>query len=110
MRTLCAFLFAQALLPAKMRRLLTGRMTGMKHRKGRDGEDGTPMSPEMFKAWRKSLGLSQKEAALALGLRRRIVQYYEKGSRDGVEVEVPKTVRLACFALTRGCQDYSGPE
>ena len=68
------------------------------------------MPPEMFKAWRKSLGLSQKEAAEALGLKRRIVQYYEKGERDGVEVEIPKTVRLACFAVSQGCTDYPGPE
>ena len=82
----------------------------MKTKKGREGEGELAMSPDRFKAWRKSLGLSQKEAAHALGLRRRIVQYYEKGSRDGVAVEVPKTVRLACFALARGCEDYSGPD
>ena len=82
----------------------------MKRRKGNEGGELPAMSPEKFKAWRKSLGLSQKEAAHALGLRRRIVQYYEKGSRDGVAVEVPKTVRLACFALATGCEDYGGPE
>jgi transcriptional regulator with XRE-family HTH domain len=68
------------------------------------------MRPESFKAWRKSLGMSQKEAADALGLKRRIVQYYEKGVRDGAEIEVPKTVRLACFALSQGCEDYTGPD
>lgn len=68
------------------------------------------MTPESFKAWRKSLGLSQKEAAEALGLKRRIVQYYEKGVRDGEAVEVPRTVRLACYALLAGCDDYRGPE
>ena len=75
-------------------------------------EAGKPatMPPERFKAWRKSLGMSQKEAAAALGLKRRIVQYYEKGVRDGTEIEVPKTVRLACYALLQGCDDYSGPE
>ena len=82
----------------------------MKRKKGNEGSEMPLMSPENFKAWRKSLGLSQKEAAHALGLRRRIVQYYEKGSRDGVAVEVPKTVRLACFALAKGCNDYGGPD
>lgn len=67
------------------------------------------MSSSDFKRWRKSLKLSQKEAAHALGLKRRIVQYYEKGERNGVPVEVPKTVRLACFALSQGCVDYTGP-
>ncbi len=67
------------------------------------------MAPEAFRAWRKSLRLSQKEAAAALGLKRRIVQYYEKGERDGVRIEVPRTVRLACFALSQGVKDYPGP-
>jgi transcriptional regulator with XRE-family HTH domain len=56
------------------------------------------------------MGLSQKQAAQALGLKRRMIQYYEKGERDGEKVEVPKAVRLACFALTRGISDYSGPD
>lgn len=53
--------------------------------------------------------LSQKEAASALGLKRRVVQYYEKGERNGEKVEVPKSVRLACFALASGVVDYHGP-
>jgi transcriptional regulator with XRE-family HTH domain len=68
------------------------------------------MKPSEFKHWRKSLSLSQKEAAHALGLKRRMVQYYEKGERDGEMVEVPKAVRLACFALTVGIADYHGPD
>ena len=62
-----------------------------------------------FKRWRKSLTFSQKEAAEALGLKRRVVQYYEKGERDGKSIDIPKTVRLACFALTQGTEDYDGP-
>ena len=68
------------------------------------------MGPGDFKRWRKSLGLSQREAAQALGLKRRIIQYYEQGERDGEKVTVPKTVRLACFALANGADDYQGPE
>lgn len=62
-----------------------------------------------FKRWRKALGYNQKEAAEALGLKRRVVQYYEKGERDGKSVEIPKYIRLACYALTAGQADYSGP-
>ena len=40
----------------------------------------------------------------------RILQYYEKGERDGEPVKIPKTVRLACYALTQGREDYFGPE
>ncbi len=67
------------------------------------------MSPSSFKRWRKSLKLSQKEAANALGLKRRAVQYYEKGERNGESLKIPKAVRLACFAITQGCDDYGGP-
>ena len=63
-----------------------------------------------FKRWRKSLDLSQKEAADALGLKRRVVQYYEKGERDGDPVKIPRTVRLACSAVATGTEDYHGPE
>lgn len=69
----------------------------------------TPMTPRQFKRWRKSLDYSQKEAAQALGLKRRIIQYYEKGERDGEKVVIPKSVRLACYALAEGCNDYHGP-
>jgi hypothetical protein len=54
--------------------------------------------------------MSQKEAAHALGLKRRVVQYYEKGERDGEPVKIPKTVRLACYALWKNVTDYHGPD
>lgn len=62
-----------------------------------------------FKKWRKSLKLSQKEAAHSLGLKRRMIQYYEKGERDGEKVDIPRSVRLACYALSEGIEDYHGP-
>ena len=80
-----------------------------KRQKAKGGELELVMQPGAFRGWRKSLGLSQKEAAEALGLKRRVVQYYEKGERDGEPVTIPKTVRLACFALSEGCEDYAGP-
>jgi len=66
------------------------------------------MSPEQFRAWRKALGWKQKEAAERLGLRKRMIQYYEKGNRDGKDVRIPKTVRLACYALAQGIDDFDG--
>ena len=62
-----------------------------------------------FKKWRKSLGLSQKDAANLLGLKRRMIQYYEKGERDGEKVKIPRSVRLACYAIAQGVEDYNGP-
>jgi len=67
------------------------------------------MKPADFKRWRKHLGLSQKDAAQLLGLKRRMVQYYEKGQREGFKVAIPKTVRLACYAVADGVADYTGP-
>lgn len=67
------------------------------------------MEANDFKKWRKSLGLSQKDAAAFLGLKRRMIQYYEKGERDGDKVTIPRAVRLACYAITEGVADYNGP-
>jgi len=63
-----------------------------------------------FKRWRKALDMSQKDAADALGLKRRVVQYYEKGERDGEPVKIPRSIRLACYAILLGVDDYHGPE
>jgi transcriptional regulator with XRE-family HTH domain len=67
------------------------------------------MKGSEFKRWRKSLDLSQKQAADALGLKRRVVQYYETGKRDGDPVKIPRFVSLACYAITQGIKDYRGP-
>lgn len=65
------------------------------------------MTPQQFKAWRKAMGLKQKEAAEKLGLKKRVIQYYEHGARDGKQVEVPKTVELACYALSVGVEEFT---
>ncbi len=67
------------------------------------------MEPSDFKKWRKAMKLSQKDAAHALGLKRRMIQYYEKGERDGEKVVIPQSVRLACYAISEGVADYNGP-
>lgn len=66
------------------------------------------MTPAQFRAWRKGQGLKQKEAADLLGLKKRMIQYYETGVRDGKKVRIPKTVRLACYALAQGVVDFDG--
>ncbi len=66
------------------------------------------MGPKEFRRWRKSLGLKQKEAAALLGLKKRMIQYYEKGERDGKAIVVPKYIRLACFAIGEGIADFDG--
>ncbi len=66
------------------------------------------MKPDEFKSWRKAMGLKQKEAAHLLGLKKRMIQYYEKGLRDDKDVEIPKTVELACYALSRGVSAFDG--
>ncbi len=79
-----------------------------KPRKKHDDDDGNPMPAEAFKEWRKKLGLKQKDAADLLGLKKRMIQYYETGSRSGKHVSIPKSVRLACYALEAGVADYDG--
>ena len=74
----------------------------------KSGDDDIPMSPEKFRAWRRTLGWKQKDAADALGLKKRMIQYYEKGKRDGKKVTIPKSVRLACYALSKGVTDFDG--
>ncbi len=54
------------------------------------------------------MGLKQKDAADRLGLTKRVIQYYERGNRDGKKVEVPKSVELACYALTLGVDAFDG--
>ncbi|WP_299473042.1 helix-turn-helix transcriptional regulator [uncultured Roseibium sp.] len=66
------------------------------------------MTPHQFRHWRRTLGLKQKDAAERLGLKKRMIQYYEKGNRDGRPVEIPKSIRLACYALSEGIGDYDG--
>jgi len=57
------------------------------------------MNKEQFKKWRKKNGFSQAEAAETLGLKRRMIQYYEKGKKGEKEVQIPKYIRLACEAV-----------
>jgi transcriptional regulator with XRE-family HTH domain len=73
-----------------------------------DNECGVVMHAEDFRSWRKALGWKQKDAAERLGLKKRVIQYYEKGDRDGKPVEIPKTVELACLAVTLGYTSYDG--
>ena len=68
------------------------------------------MSSEQFKEWRQRHNLKQKDAAVLLGLKKRMIQYYEKGERDGKDVVIPRAVRLACYALSQGIVDFDGNE
>lgn len=68
------------------------------------------MKPSEFKAWRKMMKYTQKDAARQLGCKSRIIQYYEKGERNGEPFAIPKAIELACFALTQGATSYDGPE
>ncbi len=69
---------------------------------------GGKMTPAQFKIWRKSLGFKQKDVADLLGLKKRVIQYYEKGKRDGKTVEIPKSVELACYAVSQGIGGFDG--
>ena len=66
------------------------------------------MTPGEFRSWRKGLGLKQKDVADLLGLKKRVIQYYEKGRRDGKPVEIPRAVELAAYAITSGIGGFDG--
>jgi transcriptional regulator with XRE-family HTH domain len=68
------------------------------------------LTPDDFRRWRKSLGLKQRDAAKVLGLKKRIIQYYERGRRDGKQLSIPLTVALACYAVANGVFDYDASE
>ncbi len=66
------------------------------------------MDPKQFRKWRRSLDLKQRDAAELLGLKKRMIQYYESGERDGKAVHIPKYIRLACYALSQNVTDFDG--
>ena len=68
------------------------------------------MDSKQFKKWRKALGFNQSKAADKLGLKLRTVQYYEKGKRKGKLVEIPKSVTLACYAISCGVEEVEFSE
>ena len=51
------------------------------------------MTNKQFKAWRKRLGFSQTDAALALDISKRMIGYYDNGFK------IPTAVSLACRYL-----------
>jgi transcriptional regulator with XRE-family HTH domain len=55
-----------------------------------------------LRSWRKGLGLTQAEAAAALGLDRSTILNYEAGKRrgGGGAVRIPRHVELACERLS----------
>ena len=54
------------------------------------------MDKVSFKKWRKKHGFSQQQAADVLGLKRRMIQYYEKGKKGDKIIQIPKYIQLAC--------------
>jgi transcriptional regulator with XRE-family HTH domain len=63
------------------------------HRKNR----GFSMNAQAFKAWRKRLGHTQKQAAKLLGVSRRVVAGWESN-----DITIPKMVALAIWAIDHG--------
>ncbi len=66
------------------------------------------MDSKQFRRWRRSLDLKQRDAAELLGLKKRMIQYYESGTRNGKLVAIPKYIRLACYALSVNVEDFDG--
>src|SRR5712691_3618523 len=64
-------------------------------------QSGATMSADAFHAWRLRKGYTLEDAAIALGLSRRTVAYYDHGDKP-----IPRTVALATLGLDQldlGC-------
>jgi DNA-binding transcriptional regulator YiaG len=57
-------------------------------------QSGFTMSPDAFKNWRERKAYTLDTAARALGISRRMVAYYEQGTKP-----IPRVVALATHAL-----------
>ena len=68
------------------------------------------MTPASLKSWRKRLGLSQREAADALGISINWYGQMEAGFRRGTgePIKIPKTVAFSCawIALHGGTDPF----
>jgi hypothetical protein len=60
-------------------------------------QSGATITAEAFRRWRERKAYTLDTAAQALGLSRRIVAYYDRGTRP-----IPRTVALAVKALDLG--------
>ena len=57
-------------------------------------QDGRAPRPEVFREWRKRIGMTQEQLAAALELGRRTIGYYEDGT-----LLIPRVVALAMKGL-----------
>ena len=57
------------------------------------------MNSSEFKKWRKGNKFSQTKASEKLGLKRRMIQYYEKVTKGDKLIKIPKYIKLACQAV-----------
>jgi hypothetical protein len=60
-------------------------------------QSGATMTADAFRHWRERKAYTLDAAALALGLSRRMVAYYDRGAKP-----IPRTVALATKALEMG--------
>ena len=72
--------------------------------------DVVAMKPSEFQKWRKGCSLTHEQVAKKLGLKKRAIPYYETGKRDGKDVNIFKSIELACYAISVGVKSYLGPQ
>ena len=67
------------------------------------------MTPAAFRDWRARNDLTQAGAALILGYSERWIRAWESGfEAPGKPAIVPRAVRLACWAIEKGIEDWDG--
>lgn len=67
------------------------------------------MTPQAFKDWRLRNDLTQAGAAELLGYSERWIRAWESGlEKPGKPAVVPRAVRLACWAIEKGQEEWDG--
>ena len=67
------------------------------------------MTPQAFKDWRLRNDLTQVGAAELLGYSPRQIGSFERGFEAPCKPAiVPRAVRLACWAIEKGIEDWDG--
>ncbi|WP_048708954.1 helix-turn-helix transcriptional regulator [Microvirga massiliensis] len=64
------------------------------------------MTGQQMRALRERLGSTQEQFGIQLGLNRATVVAYEKGTRGGQPLPIPRSIELACAALAEGITSY----
>lgn len=94
----------------RQKALLLAFRQGLQMMKSDVSQELAARSAREILAWRKSIGLSQRKAAAALGMTLKNYQILEWGhnAERGIPVVMTKRIALACAAIREGVEPLPG--